>query len=262
MNPVTLKIARGDPTPIYRQIENWIRSQIVSGVWGVDFQLPSEVTLARALDTNRGTVRKALDGLIADGLLARVHGRGTFVVAPAVAQPLADRLTTFSEDLIGKQIPFVTRVLEQGIVAPPLFAASALALLPDAKVFYLKRVRDVDGQPFVLLENYVPYALCPDIENVDFSAYRLFEILEGRCGLKLDWGRRLFEARLAPKMVASALDIAEGAATMYLQQVVYLAGGAPVECSSVWLRGDRFKLSAVVRRSGGTELHGSVETYP
>jgi DNA-binding GntR family transcriptional regulator len=35
---------------------------------------------------------------------------------------------------------------------------------------------------------------------------------------------------------------------MYLEQIVFLKSGTPVEMSDVWLRGDRYRLSAIVKR--------------
>jgi DNA-binding GntR family transcriptional regulator len=42
--------------------------------------MPSETTLMQEHGLARGTVRKAIDALVEDGLVVRVQGRGTFVV--------------------------------------------------------------------------------------------------------------------------------------------------------------------------------------
>ncbi|MBI5064531.1 MAG: NAD-dependent epimerase/dehydratase family protein, partial [Desulfatitalea sp.] len=56
-----------------------------------------------------------------------------------------------------------------------------------------KRLRIVAGTTYVLLHNYVAYDRCPGIETVDFAQARLFETLEKRYRLELDWGSRYFE---------------------------------------------------------------------
>ncbi|PZN11450.1 MAG: GntR family transcriptional regulator, partial [Bacillota bacterium] len=68
----------------------------------------------------------------------------------------------------------------------------------------------------------------------------------------LAWGHRTFEALAADDRRAEYLDLPPGAPVFYIQQVVYLADGTAVEYSDVWLRGDRFRLSAVVRRRAWT----------
>ena len=244
------EVKRTVPTPIYQQIKTWIRQQIELGAWPEHFKLKSETDLAEAWGVSRGTVRKAITELIKEGLLLRIHGRGTFVASARLEQPLAERLVAISEDLINKGIPFETQVLECSVVEAPPQVAYLLSIAVDSKVLFLKRVRSVANLPLILLHNYVVYQLCPGVEQVDFSRYRLFQTLEQKFGLQLDWGRRYFEAKAATEEVARRLDISVCDPVMSLEQVVYLSDGNPVEFSDVWLRGDRFRLSATVRRHG------------
>lgn len=256
------ELERAGPEPIYRQLENWLREQIASGTWPVNHQLPAEIDLAAQLDINRGTVRKAIESLIDAGLLVRIHGRGTFVAARTLAQPLAERLTTFAEDLIGRHLPFVTRVLQQSVHPADDTATQRLALAQHDPIFFLKRVRDVEGRPFVLLENSVVHARCPGIEALDFTSRRLFDVLEVDFHLKIEWGQRDFEAHGATPSIAMLLDIEPGAPVMYMEQVAYLSDGTPLEYSRLWLRGDRFRLSTIVRRTGAMEMFADIDGPP
>ena len=117
--------------------------------------------LAAEPAVSRGTVRKAIAELIAEGLLIQTHGRGTFVAPHVVEQPLADRFVTFSEDLISKVFPFETRLLDQIVLTARGHVAALLQVKPGAKVLYLRRVRLVDEEPLILLHNYVVYAAAP-----------------------------------------------------------------------------------------------------
>ena len=246
------ELSRTGPTPIYLQIEDWIRQQIQSGAWAEHHQLKSEDDLSAELRVSRGTVRKAITELIAEGLLERTHGRGTFVTGNALEQPLAERLVTFSEDLLSKGVPFETHVLEHRLMPPGQRVASLLAALPGEQVFCLKRLRTVRNQPIVLLHNYVIYRQCPGLETIDFTQHRLFEVLEERFGLAIDWGHRSFEAQTAGPDTAQLLDIAENSPVMYMEQIAYLRDNSPIELSDLWIKGDRYRLSAVLRRSSST----------
>ena len=194
MNP-PFPVDRSGPDPIYQQIVAWIRDQIAVGAWPPRFKLKAEVDLAAELAVSRGTVRKAIAELMAEGLLIQTHGRGTFVAPHVVEQPLADRFVTFSEDLISKGVPFETRLLDHVVLAARGHVATLLRVNPGAKVFYLRRVRLVDEEPLILLHNYVVYERCPGIETVDFAVERLFQALEERYGLRLVAGHRTFQAR-------------------------------------------------------------------
>lgn len=246
---MTFTIDRHSPVPIYLQIVSWMREQIASGAWPEHFQLKSEMELAQVLNVNRGTLRNAIETLVEDGLLVRIHGKGTFVASRVLEQPLAESLMTFSESLIDQNIPFETQVLEQCVLVPGASVASMLSLEPAALVFFLKRVRTVAGKPIIFLKNYVSYQACPGIETVDFVQNRLFDVLENQFGLGIAWGRRYFEAQIADQETAASLGINPGDPVMYAQQIVSLADETPLEMSDMWINARHFRVSAVVRRA-------------
>ncbi len=169
---------------------------------------------------------------------------------------LADQLTAFSEELILQGIAFQTEVMDQQIIAPDARNRALLNLSSDQDVFYLARRRTVDGAPIILARNFVPSDLCPGILEQDFTQQRLFACLETRYALTLSWARRTFEVRAADPKLAELLALPVGAPLMYIEQIVYSEDGTPAECSDIWLRGDRFKLSSLITRDGKqTTIH-------
>jgi DNA-binding GntR family transcriptional regulator len=242
------KLDRTQPTPIYQQIQEWMRANIESGIWGEHYQLTAEDELAAQLNVNRGTLRNAIKALIDEGLLIRIHGKGTFVAPRAVEQPLADSLTTFSESLIDQHIAFETRVIAAGVLMPEPSIAAALKLEPGEPTFFLHRVRSIEGRPVTVLKNYVVARYCPGIEEQDFTQRRLFEVLEESYHLSIVWGQRTFEAHGANDEVAALLGVEPGTPVMVVRQTSYLADDTPLEASVVWIIGDSFRLSTTVRR--------------
>lgn len=243
------EIERSGPKLIYQQIVDWMRQQISTGVWPEHYRLPSEIELASTLGVSRGTIRKAINQLTSEGLLVTLHGRGTFVESQVIEQPLAAQLIAFSEALMEKNISFQTVVLRQEIEPPPQRIASLLSLPAGATALTLERVRLIHQNPIVYLLNYVATARCPGIEAVDFTRFRLFQTLEETYGLKLGWGQRTFQAVAADEHVADILKISQCDPVMYMEQLLYLQDGTPIEFSRIWLPGNNFRLSAIVKRS-------------
>jgi DNA-binding GntR family transcriptional regulator len=248
------EIERTGPKLIYKQIVDWMRSQITSGNWPEHYRLPSELELVSELKVSRGTLRKAINQLTKEGLLLIVHGRGTFVASPTIEQPLAEKLVGFSEALIDRNIPFVTQVVEQKLILPPQRIASLLSVAPDVPILLLKRVRLVRQQPVVLLVNYLNITRCPGIEKVNFERFRLFETLENHYKLKLGWGQRSFQAQSADETVAALLKISPSDPVMYMEQLLYLSDAKPIEFSTLWFKGSSFRLSAMVNRGPQKDL--------
>lgn len=249
-----LELDRVGPVPIYQQIENWMREQIICGAWPGRFKLKAEIDLAAELDVSRGTIRKALAALIAEGLLTQTHGRGTFVTPHVLEQPLADRLITFSEDLIVKGIAFETEVIEQALVPARGRVALHLNVSAGTQVFFLRRLRRVEHVPVALLNNYVVSERCPGIEAVDFVNYRLFQTLEERYGLRVTNGHRTFQAQGAEREVAQQLGLETHDPVMHVEQVTYVEDGDAIEFSDIWLSGDHFRLTAAVQRTGRSDI--------
>jgi DNA-binding GntR family transcriptional regulator len=239
-----------------------MEEQIRTGVWPPRYKLKAEVDLAHDLHVSRGTVRKTIGDLIAEGLLTQTQGRGTFVAPQAVDQPLADRLVTFSEDLISKGIAFETQVLDSAILPARGRIAARLNVDPGEDIFFLKRIRSVAGEPVIVLHNYVVLARCPGIERVDFTTERLFQALEERYGLKLMRGERTFQAQAAGAEAAELLNLPAGSPVMHVEQLTFLEDGAVIECSDLWLRGDWFRLVAALNRTGRGNLGLAVSVVP
>lgn len=70
------------PEPLYEQIKNSVRSQILYGVLTPDEKLPSVRELAAQAAINPNTIQKAYRDLEAEGLIYSVPGRGCFVAGP------------------------------------------------------------------------------------------------------------------------------------------------------------------------------------
>ena len=74
-------LGRGDSAPLYKQLQKALREAIQDKVLAPDDALPPERDMADEFNVSRIPVRKALDGLVSEGLLTRRQGAGTFVAA-------------------------------------------------------------------------------------------------------------------------------------------------------------------------------------
>ncbi|MFC4855206.1 GntR family transcriptional regulator [Actinophytocola glycyrrhizae] len=81
--------------PAYRQLARTLRNALVQGRYRDGVRLPTEAELADEYKVSRQTVRRAFHDLVADGLVHRVRGRGTFAThATAVTCASSARSTT------------------------------------------------------------------------------------------------------------------------------------------------------------------------
>jgi len=164
--------ARGDQ-PLYLQLQRALREAIDKRLIGPDDALPAERDLATELAVSRMTVRKALDGLVSEGLLVRRQGSGNFVSA-RVEKNFA-KLTSFSEDMRarGRTPRSVWLKRAAGTVTPE--EALALRLSPGTPVFRFNRIRYADDAPMALEYATIVASALPSIDAVDTSLYEALE---------------------------------------------------------------------------------------
>lgn len=247
-------VNRDGAVPVYRQIMNWMTSQIITGEWPAGFRLPGEYDLAKQLGVSRGSLRKAIGQLTRRQLLVQAQGKGTFVSPILIEQPLASRLVGVSEEFLRSGMPFSTQVLQQGLLPAPAHVTQTLDLQEQSNVFYLKRVRYVGNDPIVFNESWLPGDRFGELVQVDFSKERLFEVLERMFGVHLAWAERTIAAVRAEPEVAAHLNIEVGDPVLFNDQVVYDELDRKVEYSHGWFPGDRFRLQALVRRGAADDV--------
>jgi DNA-binding GntR family transcriptional regulator len=236
-----------------------MRQQILSGEWSADQQLKSETDFAQELGVSRGTMRKAISTLIDEGLLVRMHGRGTFVSKRPFRQMPLGQLVGFSRDLNHRGIPYETRAVEKKVLAPEGRPANLLQLSQGEKIFFMRRVRYVMGSPLLMIQNHIRYDLCEGIEQVNFNHQQLYHTLENEYHFELDWAQRIFEAQVADAEIAELLEIAPGDPVMFMEQLYHLKDGTPVELSWVWSRGDKYQLAGLIYRQDEIKTSNTLE---
>ena len=91
------ELSESSSLPLYQQLQRALRRAIETRALAPDDALPPERELADELKISRITVRKAVDGLVGEGLLVRRQGAGTFVCARM--EKNFSKLTSFSEDM-------------------------------------------------------------------------------------------------------------------------------------------------------------------
>lgn len=162
-------LAEGKGQPLYRRLVSAIERLIAEGHLKRGMLLPSERALENRLGVSRVTVRKALDVLIAEGVIRRRQGSRTEVTA-RVEKSLA-RLSSFSEDMESRGFSPGCIWISKEITFPTPAETMALGLGPNASIMRLRRVRTADDVPIAMEIAAVPAAILGDPDLVGDSLY-------------------------------------------------------------------------------------------
>jgi GntR family transcriptional regulator len=223
-----------NPTPLYLQIANSIRTRIQEGEIADDEALPSERELTSLTGASRVTIRKAIDKLISEGLLYRKQGSGTYV-SPRIEAP-SSFLSSFTDDAIGRgDEPEVVWIFKS-YSNPTAEEADHLQIPMTVVVARLGRVRLSNGEPLAIENAVIPKRFLPSFDLLDQSLYEALSKL----GHRPAKGRQRIRASLATPTEAGLLQVDERSEVLRIERTTLSARGDVVEFTRSAYRGDRY----------------------
>jgi len=237
------KLDESSSLPLYQQLQRVLRNAIEKRLVAPDDALPPERDMAEELSVSRITVRKAIDGLVEEGLLVKRQGAGTFVCA-RVEKNFA-KLTSFSEDMRarGRKPRSVWLTKAAGTVTPE--ESLTLRSSPGTPVFRFHRIRYADDAPMAIEYATVLADCLPSVDAVESSLYEALERTDNRPVRALQRLRAvLFTAEQAKLLKAQERD-----AGLLVARVGYLKDGRAVEFSQSYYRGDIYDFVAELSAS-------------
>ena len=229
--------------PLYQQLQRALREGIERGLLGPDDALPAERDLATEFLVSRITVRKAIDGLVHEGLLVRRQGSGTFVVARV--EKNFSKLTSFSEDMRarGRTPRSVWLQRSAGTVTPE--ESLTLRSSPGTPVFRFHRIRFANDAPMSLEYATVLASCLPSLDAVESSLYEALEHVGNRPVRAL---QRLRAVLLTGEQ-AKLLQAKEKDAGLLVERLGFLKDGSAAEFTQSYYRGDTYDFVAELSMS-------------
>lgn len=239
---MTNLLDRNIATPLYLQLENILREEISSGKWKSGQRFYSERELDEKYGLSRMTVRAVVNQLVADGLLYRVQGKGTFISQPKIST-LSPGQMGIRRQLESKGYDTSIMLSQEERIMPPEKVRAILQLQPDEDVYIISRTRMIGQEPISIHTSYVPCRLAPDLLNYLSTAVSLSNTLEKYFGLRMAHLEETLESVSATQAEAQTLHVKKGYSLILLEDIVYNENRTPYEFAKILFRGDKIKLS-------------------
>ncbi|MDZ7863298.1 GntR family transcriptional regulator [Acidovorax sp.] len=166
----------------YAALANALRVRVVAGEWPPGSALPAESLLAAEHQVALGTMRRALELLVEQGLIERIHGKGTFV-RQGIAGGSMLRFFRFGGGG-GSEVP-QSRILVRKSVTATTAVARGLGIGPGEPVLHLLRLRLLASQPCLIEEMWLPLDLFAPLADDDLAGWDdlLYPMFARRCGV-------------------------------------------------------------------------------
>lgn len=224
--------------PLYAQIKRAIATRIAAGDWRPGSRIPPELTLAAQVDAARMTVNRALRELVADGVLTRLRGAGTFVAPPQPQSPVLE-IRDIKRDIESRGHRHRAEIHELRGFAADQREALLMGLAPGAPVARLICLHYEDARPVQWERRYVNRAAVPDFLDQDFSRQTAAAWLLAHA--PYSQAEHVIEAAAATPEAARALDIAPGGPVLVLHRRTWFHG-TPITRVRFLHPGERFRL--------------------
>ncbi|KIK84714.1 GntR family transcriptional regulator [Pseudomonas koreensis] len=233
--------------PLYQRLRDQLAEQIANNRWRPGEAIPTEAALSAEYQLSTGTVRKAIDALVSEGILERQQGRGTFI-RRAQFQSSLFRFFRFQTISGERQVP-ESRILSIEPVAAPSAVAQALGLPADAPVIRIVRVRLLDVKPVLAEEIWLPRQRFQALLEIDLGREGplLYPIYEEVCGQVVASAEETLTAESVNDVHARLLQVAVNSPVIVIERLARDYAGSPLEWRRSRGHAEHFRYSVDIR---------------
>lgn len=225
---------------LYSQVTEKIREKIISGEYPINSKLPNEFELSKKFNVSRVTLRRAIEGLVQDGLVKKVRGVGTFVQRPQKVKRMVrtTSIESFSKTAKKEGFNYSVQVIKASEVKTPIRYES---ILKSKNSIFIERLHLIDNEPVMLEYNYFPVPRFLGLEKVDLTQ-SLYTILQSNYHiLKLSSRDMIVSAVSASVDEAKFLKKSVGYPLLLLKNCVEDENGKIVHTGRHYVVSDRYE---------------------
>lgn len=239
-----LQLNEQSSEPYYLQLKRQLNAMIEDGDLKSGVNLPSERTLAEAMQISRTTVKRCYDELRSNQLLS-THGRGgTIVQAPPRVNPTMGRLKGFTEELREQGKVSSIRVLQCEVITERMIAC--MFNRPSVSPFLrLVRVRMADGVPIAREVAWYDLSAAPALENWDTSG-SVYAFLQEKCDILLVRAAQSIEAVMSAPEESEVFGFEQASPCLLLKRHTYSSTDQLIEYVEGTFRGDTYVYKTIL----------------
>ena len=208
-------------TSLYREIKRQLIADIANGVVTPGAALPNETELARRFNVSIGTLRRAVDELVADHILVRQQGRGTFVGRLDRDRFMFQFFRIEGRDGTREFPQLSTQNFAKGRATPA--EARLLGLTGTPAIYRIENVLTLQAQPVIFDRIVIPAALYSGLTQEQFVQRKgtIYELYQTDFGITIVDADERVRVGAADAQSAEHLGVAEGHPMLHIERVAY-----------------------------------------
>lgn len=230
-----------DGVSLYKRIKIDVTRMLSSGDISPHDPLPTEKQLAARFDVSIGTVRRAMDDLVAEHIVVRQQGRGTFLAALSPERMLNRFWPYFRQDGV-RVIPIVQTLSFEEIRADAE-TAEALGLRKGDPTYRIVNVLLMSGNPVILDEINLAKKTYSGLNEEDLVAREttMYGFYQSHFGINVFRVLDRMHGALANEWSAERLGVELNTPLLSVVRIAYAFGNRPVEFRKSLIRTDAYE---------------------
>ena len=233
----------------YDQIYAELRARIEQQEYGFQELLPSENTLVKEYGCSRNTVRRAIGRLADEGYVQSLHGKGVRIIYQPgqLSEFMLSGIESLKEAVARNQKEYRTKVVCFAELTVDRRISARTTFPVGAEIYYIQRVRYIDGEALILDHNYflkeVARDLTPEIAEQSIYAY-----LEQELGENIVTTKRKVTVERASQIDEMYLELGDYNCLAVVSSMTYNADGVMFEFTQSRHRPDKFAFYDLAHR--------------
>jgi GntR family transcriptional regulator len=238
--------------PLYLQLVRTLKDEIVSGVYPIGSQLPTEEELCTRFDVSRYTVREALRRLRQDNLVSSRQGAGTTVVPPHPADAFVHEVMSIN-DLVAfaTGVRFAIDTIEMVEISGKLSARTGIASGEEWLAVRGFRHTEDSERPVCRTEVFINREFAAVGRLLQRHRGPIFHLIEDLFGQSIVEVHQEIAAALISPDLAAGLKVKAGTTALEVQRTYRLATGKIAQVAINTHPASRFRHSMTMRRVKG-----------
>ncbi|MEK4534652.1 GntR family transcriptional regulator [Peribacillus sp. FSL K6-1552] len=213
----------------YKEIADRLECEIQEGKFDKTKKLPTEEELIKKFEVSRNTIRKAINQLVNRGYIYQVQGSGMFLREESVTDYInLGSLRGLTKDLTSKTIE--TKILALHVLEADEVNATQMRCEVGTKLYYIKRLRIVDKEPFSIEISYFKKDIVPYL-NEDIAASSIYSYLIEDLKLNIGFADKVINCEKIDEASAIVLQVNPLDPALIIENTVCLSNGTIFELS-------------------------------
>lgn len=237
------------PKAKYDVIYRDLKEKIETEVYSYQEMLPSENTLVSEYGCSRNTVRRALAELASEGYVQPMHGKGVRNIFRPVEQSAftVGGIESFRESAERNHKTAKTKVLQFTEITADEKIEKRTGFPRGTELYYIQRLRSLDGKPLILDHNYFLKRLMPGL-NQEIAEGSVYDYLEDQLGMTIKTSKRSMTVERVTQVDEKYMELNDYNCMAVITSQTFNEDGVQFEYTQSRHRPDYFRFQDVATR--------------